>query len=103
MKRYPAILLLYCPYIETSRKHTKRVSKKYPDIAVVSKLKSGKEADLWLVQIKKDLFALKVYSGESLSTHDDYTQGQWISQPSLRKAVRQKNKGWKVLTTTTLD
>lgn len=66
--------------------------KKHPDLAVVSKLKSGKEADVWLVRITGSLFALKIYASNGLSTRAKYTQGQWISQPSLRKAVRQKTK-----------
>lgn len=66
--------------------------KKYPDITVVSKLKSGKEADLWLVRIKDALYALKVYADTQLSTRSRYSEGQWIREPSLRKAVRQKTK-----------
>jgi RIO kinase 1 len=66
--------------------------KKYPDISVVNKLKSGKEADLWLVRIKGELLALKVYVDTALSTRAQYTQGQWINSPSLRKAVKQKTK-----------
>lgn len=66
--------------------------KKYPTLAIIRKLKSGKEADLWFVKINNDLRALKVYTDTSLSTRSRYIAGQWISQPSLRKAVRQKTK-----------
>jgi RIO kinase 1 len=66
--------------------------KKYPDIKVVSKLKSGKEADVWLVRANHILYALKVYVTGQLSTRSRYTEGQWITESSLRKAVRQKTK-----------
>lgn len=66
--------------------------KKYPDLKVVRKLKSGKEADLWLIQAKDKLYALKLYADTSLSTRTKYAEGQWIREPSLRKAVKQKTK-----------
>lgn len=66
--------------------------KKHPDLTMLSKLKSGKEADLWLVRIDSELRALKVYARGSLSTRGQYNAGQWISEASLRKAVRQKTK-----------
>ena len=71
--------------------------KKYPDIEVVGRLKSGKEADLWLIKIKDVLYALKVYANATLSTRNNYTRGQWITEASLRKAVRQKTKVGKSL------
>lgn len=66
--------------------------RKHPDLRVLQHIKSGKEADLWLVQIKDRLDVLKVYTDASLRTRAQYTQGQWVSHPSLRKAVRQKTK-----------
>lgn len=66
--------------------------KKYPDVSVIRKLKSGKEADIWLLRVNGELRALKVYASASLSTRQAYTEGQWINAPSLRKAVRQKTK-----------
>ncbi len=66
--------------------------KKYPDIEVANCLKSGKEADVWLVNIKGALYALKVYVASGLSTKAQYTQGQWIAEASLQKAVKQKTK-----------
>ncbi len=66
--------------------------KQYPDIEVVQQLKSGKEADVWLVRTGDQLCALKVYAAAGLSTRSKYTQGQWINEASLRKAVKQKTK-----------
>jgi len=71
--------------------------KKYPDFTLVAELKSGKEADLWLVRIKSSLFALKVYVGAESSTRVSYTQGRWVSRSSLRKAIKQKTKVGKEL------
>ena len=72
--------------------------KKYPDFKVVAKLKSGKEADVWHVSVKGDSYALKVYDlNAQLSTKGEYTEGQWIKEPSLRKAVKQKTTVGKVL------
>jgi len=72
--------------------------KKYPSFEVVGTIKSGKEADVWLVQIKKMQYALKVYdSNAQLSTKGQYTEGQWINESSLRKAVSQKTKVGKSL------
>ena len=70
---------------------------KYPGMAVVRRLKSGKEADLWLVKYRDELLALKVYIAGGFSTRAKYSQGQWISEPSLRKAVKQKTKVGKTL------
>ena len=66
--------------------------KKYPDICVKQKLQSGKEADLWLVEAQGKPYALKVYVGTRLSSRTTYTEGQWLREASLRKAVRQKTK-----------
>lgn len=66
--------------------------RRFPDIVVLNKLKSGKEADSWLVKSEGQLLVLKVYTYASLSTRAKNTEGQWISEPSLRKAVRQKTK-----------
>ncbi|HEY1835207.1 MAG TPA: RIO1 family regulatory kinase/ATPase [Candidatus Saccharimonadales bacterium] len=66
--------------------------KKYPDISVKQKLQSGKEADLWLVETQEKPYVLKVYVGTQLSTRATYTEGQWIREASLRKAIKQKSK-----------
>ncbi len=66
--------------------------KKYKDLSVVRRLKSGKEADVWLVRASGRLCTLKVYSGSYLRSRSQYTEGQWINEASLRKAVRQKTK-----------
>jgi RIO kinase 1 len=71
--------------------------KKYPDLVVLRRLKSGKEADLWLVGAGGNSYALKVYIGSSLSTRAKYNAGQWIQEASLRKAVKQKTKVGKAL------
>lgn len=67
--------------------------KKYPSFKVISAIKSGKEADVWLVQVKDVNYALKVYDPKvQMSTTGQYTEGQWINESSLRKAVKQKTK-----------
>lgn len=66
--------------------------KKYPDLEIVDKLKSGKEADVWSVRVDGGLCVLKVYAGVSPSTRQTYLEGQWINSPSLRKATKQKTK-----------
>lgn len=66
--------------------------KKYKDFTVVRRLKSGKEADVWLVCSNNKLCALKVYNGLNLRSRAQYTEGRWIAESSLRKAVRQKTK-----------
>lgn len=66
--------------------------KKFPSLAAIRQIKSGKEADVWLVQINSELRALKIYKDRNLSTRSTYTQGQWISEASLRKAARQNTK-----------
>lgn len=72
--------------------------KKYPSFEVVGTIKSGKEADIWKVLIKERPYALKVYDPMiQLSTKGQYTEGQWINESSLRKAVRQKTKVGKTL------
>ena len=72
--------------------------KKYPSFEVVGTIKSGKEANVWLVQIKEIPYALKVYDPMAqLSTKGQYTEGQWINESSLRKAVKQKTKIGKTL------
>lgn len=73
-------------------------AKKYPGLEVIGKLKSGKEADLWQIRIKEKRYALKVYEPKAqLSTKGQYTEGQWLREPSLRKAVKQKTKVGKTL------
>lgn len=60
---------------------------------MVSKIKSGKEADVLRVSAGGEYCALKIYNPRvKLSTHDDYTEGQWFNSPSLRKAMKQKTK-----------
>ena len=72
--------------------------KKYPSFEIVGTIKSGKEADVWLVKIKEIQYALKVYDPKTqLSTKGQYTEGQWINESSLRKAVKQKTKVGKTL------
>lgn len=67
--------------------------KKYPSFKVVGAIKSGKEADVWLVQVKNMQYALKVYDSKAqLSTIGKYIEGQWINESSLRKAIKQKTK-----------
>jgi RIO kinase 1 len=66
--------------------------KKYADLVIIDKLKSGKEADVWLVRTGGELKALKVYAENTLRSRQAYTEGQWISSPSLRKAIKQKTK-----------
>ena len=66
--------------------------KKYPGLTVLAKLKSGKEASLWHVRSHGISYALKVYDNADLSTRSRYTEGRWLREPSLRKAVRQKTK-----------
>lgn len=70
-------------------------SKKYPDIFVVKNIKSGKEADCFLVKIKDRLFCLKLYNDRSLSTtsrNSIYLAGKWFRNPSQKKAVSKGNK-----------
>ncbi len=64
--------------------------KKYTDFKVVRKLKSGKEADAWLVSMSNTLYVLKNYKGNHMRTRDQYNEGKWIHEASLRKAIRQK-------------
>ena len=72
--------------------------KKYPSFKVVSAIKSGKEADVLKVRIKEKPYALKVYKPMIyLSTKEQYTEGQWINEPSLRKAIKQRTKVGKTL------
>lgn len=72
--------------------------KKYPSFKVVGKIKSGKEADVWQVIINEKSFALKIYEPQvQISTKGQYTEGQWLNEPSLRKAIKQKTKIGKTL------
>ena len=63
--------------------------KRYPDFTVITKLKSGKEADVWLVNVHNSVCAFKVYADVALRTRQTYDEGRWIREQSLRKAVRQ--------------
>jgi RIO kinase 1 len=73
-------------------------AKKYPSLVIVGIIKSGKEADVWKVLIREKPYALKVYNPMvQLSTKEQYIEGQWINEPSLRKAVKQKTKVGKTL------
>jgi RIO kinase 1 len=66
---------------------------KHSDLNVVKKLKSGKEADVYLVEIGTLMRALKVYdSAAALKTRQQYTEGKWVREKSLRKALSQKTK-----------
>lgn len=70
-------------------------SKKYPDIRVVKNIKSGKEADCFLVQTKEKLYCLKYYKDRSLSTtagNNVYLAGKWFRSPSQKKSVDKGNK-----------
>ena len=70
-------------------------SKNYPDICVVKNIKSGKEADCFLVRVKEDLFCLKSYKDRPLSTtagNNIYLAGKWFRNPSQKKSVDKGNK-----------
>lgn len=70
-------------------------SKKYPDIQVIKNIKSGKEADCFLVQIKEKLYCLKSYKNRSLSTttgNSVYLSGRWYRHPSQKRSVDKGNK-----------
>lgn len=70
-------------------------SKKYPDISVTRNIKSGKEADCFLVKIEKKYYCLKFYKKRNLSTTEGnniYLAGKWFRQPSQRKSVAKGNK-----------
>jgi len=62
-------------------------SKKYPDIYVVKNIKSGKEANCFLVQINNNFYCLKSYKNRSLSTttgNNVYLAGKWFRNPSQK-------------------
>lgn len=73
-------------------------AKKYPSFKVVGIIKSGKEADIWKVLIEEKPYALKIYdTNVQFSTRGVYTEGQWVNESSLRKAIKQKTKVGKAL------
>ncbi|MFA6518084.1 MAG: RIO1 family regulatory kinase/ATPase [Candidatus Shapirobacteria bacterium] len=70
-------------------------SKKYPSIRLVKNIKSGKEADCLLVDIKNQLYCLKTYKNRSLSTTQGnslYLAGKYFRNPSQKKSVAKGNK-----------
>lgn len=69
------------------------LNKKNWDLEYVMDLKSGKEANLYLVRQKRDLFALKIYKPNFLvSSQDRYTAGKHFREKSFRRAVKKRTK-----------
>ncbi len=68
-------------------------SKKYPDFEVVKDIKSGKEASVYLVKIKGELCALKVYKEDHLkASNAEYIAGKHFREKSHARAVAKKTK-----------
>lgn len=68
-----------------------RFNSKHIELNVIKKLPSGKEAEVYLVESKTQLFALKVYKERlkrSFKNDQVYTQGKFYRRASERKAVR---------------
>lgn len=63
-----------------------------PGLEVSRLIKSGKEADVWLLSQNNNLFAAKVYRNDRKRSRDNYTEGNYFKEASLRKAVALKTK-----------
>lgn len=74
------------------------LSKNFAPISLVRNIKSGKEADVFLVESAGQLFALKIYKPNAqLASRGEYNAGRHIREKSLRKAIIRKNKVGKEL------
>lgn len=73
--------------------------KKYPHFQVLQRLKSGKEADVYLISTNKtDLKVLKLYRDSFLkTTNARYIEGKYFRERSAARAVKKKNRYGKEL------
>lgn len=69
--------------------------KKGTGLKIIRKIKTGKEAEIYLAAVDGKSYALKVYKNpdfRSFQDNLDYTVGKYYRKPSIRKAVRKRTK-----------
>lgn len=64
-------------------------------LEIIKDIKSGKEADVYLVKDNKEQrYALKIYkkhTDHSIGNNNLYLAGNWVKKPSLRRAIYSNN------------